>query len=376
MYFLHVSGKSRTVLAAITLAAILAGCQDDSTIPETVEIVRPVRTLEISDANELQDRYFIGTARAAREVSLAFAVSGTVASVLPRVGDVVKEDQLVATLDPATYQAEVDRLSADLESAVATHDNALEQTKRQRALFDKGHVARSALDRAIAHERSTKASIASVQGALDKASLNLSYTQLNSPFDGVVVAKFVENFEEVRAQQQVIRILDNEHVEMVIDIPEKYIGLVQHVEDVFVTFDAIGDLQLPAQVTEIGTEASETTRTFPVTLLMEQPKQAQVLPGMTGRAGGRISEDYQPFSNIVVPPSAVFVPEGKTDPHVWLVDPATKSVSSKEVETGAPRSQGVAINSGLKPGDIVVTAGAHSLREGQEVKLEQENGGN
>lgn len=359
-----------------TLALVLAACQEEASGPEVVEIIRPVRTMQVSDAADLQGRYFIGTARAAREVSLGFAVSGTLTGVSVAVGDDVKKGQVVATLDPATYQAEVDRLSADLESAIATYDNAREQTQRQKALFEKGHVSQATIDRATANERSTKASIASVQGALDKATLNLSYTQLEAPFDGIVVAKYVEDFEEIRAQTQVLRVLDSEHIEMVIDIPERYIGLTKHVTDVRVTFDAIGDVELPAEVTEIGTEASATTRTFPVTLMMDQPETGQVLPGMTGRARGRVAEEYMPFSNIVVPPSAVFVPEGKTGSHVWIVDQGSSTVTARPVEVGAPRTQGMAINEGLKAGEIIVTAGANSLREGQQVTYTKSDNGN
>lgn len=376
MSFVKENGKRLSAVLVCGAAILLAGCQDDSSVPEAVEIVRPVRTMLVSDASDLHGRYFIGTARAAREVSLAFPVSGTLTTVSVAVGDEVQKNQTVATLDPAPYQAEVDRLSADLESAVATYENAREQTERQRQLFEKGHVSQSLLDRATATERSSKASIASVQGALDKAMLNLSYTELGAPFDGMVVAKYVEDFEEIRAQTQVLRVLDNEHIEMVIDIPERYIGLTKYVQDVTVTFDAIGNEEIPAQVTEIGTEASATTRTFPITLLMDQPAHAQVLPGMTGRARGRVAEEYMPFSNIVVPPAAVFTPEGKTEPHVWIVEPDSNVVTARMVEVGAPRTQGLAINDGLEAGEIIVTAGANSLREGQKVALMTDNGGN
>ncbi|QDG74710.1 efflux RND transporter periplasmic adaptor subunit [Labrenzia sp. PHM005] len=376
MSFLKENGKRLSAVLALGGAAFVTGCQDDSGAPEVAEIVRPVRTMLVSDASDLHGRYFIGTARAAREVSLAFPVSGTLTTISVAVGDQVEKDQVVATLDPAPYQAEVDRLSADLESAIATYENAREQTERQRQLFERGHVSQSLLDRATATERSTKASIASVQGALDKAMLNLSYTELGAPFDGMVVAKYVEDFEEIRAQTQVLRVLDSEHIEMVIDIPERYIGLTKYVSDVKVTFDAVGNEEIPAKVTEIGTEASATTRTFPVTLLMDQPENVQVLPGMTGRAKGQVAEEYMPFSNIVVPPAAVFTPEGKTEPHVWIVGSGSNVVTARPVEVGAPRTQGLAINEGLEPGEIIVTAGANSLREGQKVALMNDNGGN
>lgn len=366
--------KPTNIAILIVTLIALSGC-DEAAPPEAVDIIRPVRTIEISDLSELHNRYFIGSARAAREVSLAFRVPGTVTSIAVSVGDEVKQDQVVASLDPAPYQAEVDRLSADLESAVANYDNARDQTARQRKLFEEKVVAEAALDRFIAGEKSAAATIKSVQGALDKATLNLNYTQLSVPFDGIVVAKYLEEFEEVKTKSLVLRVLDSEHIEMVVDIPERYISLAPFVEDIKVTFDAVGDAEFEAEISEIGNEASTTTRTFPITLLMAQVEGRRVLPGMTGRARGRLKKGYEPYSGIVIPPAAVFVPEGQDKSHVWIVEKGTMTVKLRAVELSLPRTNGFSIKSGLDVGDIVVTAGANSLREGQKVSMLKPEGG-
>lgn len=357
----------RTAAFLIATTLVSACWEEETTVTE--EVVRPVRATEISDLSSLHDRYFVGTARAAREVSLAFRVPGNVIGVSVQVGDIVAEGDVIANLDPAPFQAEVDRLTADLESAEATFENAKLQTDRQRSLVEKDVAAQATLDRFIASETSALAAIASVQGALDRATLDLTYTQLKAPFGGRVVAKYVEDFEDVRAQAPVLRVLDVERIEMVIDVPERYIALIPHIEDVTVTFDAVGDVVLPAEISEIGSEASSTTRTFPVTLLMEQTDGAVVLPGMAGRARGRPKEGHEPFDAIMIPASAVFVPEGGTEPHVWVFDAASQTVSPRPVTLGSPRSQGVSVQDGLEFGEVVVTAGANSLRDGQKVSL-------
>ncbi|MGI9399925.1 MAG: hypothetical protein ACR2O0_01610 [Rhizobiaceae bacterium] len=81
-------------------------------------------------------------------------------------------------------------MAAELESAVANLENAQLQTERQRKLFKEDVVAEASLDRYIAGEKSATATVKSVRGALDKATLDLTYTQLPAPFDGVVVAKY------------------------------------------------------------------------------------------------------------------------------------------------------------------------------------------
>lgn len=355
-------------LCIFVLLFTLVGCGEADNL-KPVDVVRPVRTIEVVDLSKLHERFFVGSARAAREVSLAFRIPGTVVGIAVKIGDEVKQGDTVASLDPAPYQAKVDRLSADLESAIATHENAKAQTERQLTLLAKDVVAQALVDRYVAGEKSAAAAIKSVQGALDKATLDLGYTQLPAPFNGVVVARYVEEFEEVAAQRDILRVLDSDDIEMVINVPERIISMVPHVEDIRVTFDAIGDIEIPARISEIGTEASATTRTYPVTLLMSQPNGARILPGMTGRARARPKKGYEQFSDIMVPAAAVFVPEGQDQPHVWIVERESMIVEPRPVKLGQPRSRGLSIESGVKIGDIVVTAGANSLRDGQKVTL-------
>jgi len=359
-------------LPGLLITALLGGC-DSSEAPTAVEVVRPVRAIEVADLSNFNKRYFVGSARAAREVSLAFSIPGTVASIAVAVGDEVKEGDVVASLDPAPYQAEVDRLTADLEGASAKYENAKVQTERQRVLLGKETVSQARVDNFEAAEKSSAATVRSIKGALDKATLDLGYTQLRSPFNGVVVAKYVEDFEEVPAQRPIVRVVDGERIEMVINIPERFISIAQYIENVRVSFDAIGDIEIPATISEIGTEASAATRTYPVTLLMSQPQGVRVLPGMTGRARGTPKKGYERFSSIVVPVAAVFVPEGQSEPNVWIVDRDSMTVQTRLVSLGQPHSLGLSIQSGVEVGDIVVTAGANSLCEGQKVSLLDEN---
>src|SRR5205085_2173567 len=80
------------------------------------------------------------------------------------------------------------------------------------------------LDRKKETSNQLKAELTIAQGDLDQATDNLSYTSLKAPFDGIIAAIYVENHEQVRAKQVVLRYLDLSDREMEINVPEKYIN--------------------------------------------------------------------------------------------------------------------------------------------------------
>ena len=87
------------------------------------------------------------------------------------------------------------------------------------------------------------------------------------PVSGSVVATFVENYEQVRPKQPVLRLVDISSIKMVINIPENFISVAKRVKDITVVFDPFPDEKLAAQILEVSPEASQLTRTYPVTLV-------------------------------------------------------------------------------------------------------------
>jgi RND family efflux transporter MFP subunit len=361
----------RVVQIGTTLltVACLGGC-GDSDVPERAEVVRPVRVVEITDASHLAKKWFPGRAKATQEVTLAFRVSGTLVARRVNVGDEVDVGELIAQLDRAPFERDVERLSADVKKAQARSENATAQTQRQKTLLEKGWVAQAKVDVVVAEQRSTNAEVDSVTAALGRAELDLGYTSLKSPFAGRIVATYAENFEEVKSKQPVARLLDTSRIEMVVDLPENLVSLAPHLQDLSVTYDTFPSLKIPATVKEIGTEANETTRTYPLTLIMDQPAGARILPGMAGKATGRaVVPGNAPEAQIAIPVSSVVTPSDGEGNFVWIVDRETLTVSQRAVVLGSPIAQGLVATEGLSAGDLVVSAGVHSLKEGQKVKL-------
>jgi RND family efflux transporter MFP subunit len=344
-----------TRTAALALVALLAaaGCEE-APAPEPI---RPVRAIVVADPAGFQARPLPGRVKATQEVDLAFEVSGQLAERPVDVGDAVEQGRILARLDPRDYQNALDAARAARDRAKALRDRVAIAART-------GAVSQQDLTDAQARLDETQAAVNIRQKAVDD-------TYIVAPFHGKVSETYVDNFQNVSAKQPVIRLLDVSTLEMMIDVPESSISLAPYVREVRIRFDAHPEREISASIKKIGNEASRTTRTYPVTLSFEPPADFEVLPGMAGEAKARIEVPADVRERgIEVPVGAVFSPadDPSQKSFVWVVAGEPVSVSRREVAVVERTPRGVLVQ-GLQPGERIATAGVHSLREGQPVRL-------
>ena len=354
------------------VAFSLQGCSKQEA--EEKEIIRPVRHFQIPSPGQFSQRNFPGRAQATQEIDLAFRVSGPLISRPVDIGDEVKAGDIVARIDPQDFQVAVNSAQGKLDNAIAASRRAQSEYQRELNILkqDPGATSQTAVDRKREQRDKARANIKSFAADLEGAKDQLSYTYLKAPFDGNVVQTYVENFENVQAKQRIVRILDDSSIEMVVNIPESLISLAPHVEDIKVVFDPFPDTEISAQIKEIGTEASVTTRTYPVTLVMQQPEGKKILPGMAGKASGKPPDEMTGRTlGVEVPVTSVFTDESSGDSFVWVIDESNLTVSKRRVEVDQLGDHGVRIISGLEEDELIASAGVNYLFEGQKVKLLQ-----
>jgi RND family efflux transporter MFP subunit len=348
----------------------ISGC--DKTPEQSEPVPKLVKAIRVADPGAMTKRIFPGRASAAREVNLSFRVAGPVVEKPVKIGDVVKEGDILARIDPRDYEVQIETVGGQLERARAQlrvaeleYQRALDVSKKGQGL-----ISQSEVDTREGARDAARASVASLESTLTTAKDNLAYTVLKAPFDGVVVSTFVDSFEDVLAKQPVVRLLDPERVEMTLSVPESLIGYARFVDRIAVQFDALPGVEVEATIKEVGREASVATRTYPVTIEMTQPDQGEILPGMAGKAKV-ISKlpDSARETGIEIPLTALFTLTGSDSSYVWVIDEASMSLKRQEVQPGMMSRYGVLIREGIAPGDWVVTAGVHSLEEGRKVRV-------
>lgn len=353
---------------------LLASCEKE-TIPETA---RPVKTMEVRETSSTANQIiFPGTLRALQSADLSFRVDGTITMRDVFVGHRANKGETLIQLDPREYEIAVQKANGKIGSVEAQLDFAIRDYARMQKIYEKdpGAISASLLDRKKETSNQLKAELIIAQSDFDQAADNLSYTSLKAPFDGIIAAIYVENHEQVRAKQVVLRFLDLADREMEINVPEKYINALLEGKDRLnfeVRLDAFPNKVFNASIKEIGTEASSTTQTYPVTLSMQGvPYELSLLAGMSGRAFlSRPNENLN--HTFKIPKSAIFTANGLVT-YVWVVDPSTQTVHKKAVKVDeSNKGNIVLVQEGLSSGDRIVTAGTSFLIEGQQVKFDME----
>jgi RND family efflux transporter MFP subunit len=347
------TGICLTFLMLLTVFAF-TGCSEEVVEKETI---RPVKVFKAGNPlSSLTGRSFPGRAQANEEVDLGFEVGGVLIERPVNKGDQVKKGQLLARLDPRDFQNELAAAKAERERAKAYRDRIAEALKARAVARQDLTDAEARLKEAIAREEIKR-----------KA---LEDSHIYAPYDGVIAFTYFDEFKRVQPKEKVLRLLDISKIKFTVDLPESLISYVPYVTKVWIVYDVFPDRKIPASIKEVGTEASETTRTYPVTLIMDQPEDIKILPGMAGKCSGKTEEPpIASMQGIEIPLSAIFTPETEKQDYVWVVNKSTKTVHRRKVKTGALTVGGIIINEGLNLDELVVTAGVHYLKEGQKVQI-------
>ena len=315
--------------------------------------VRPVKVETVVRAGFI-DRDFAGLATPDDAVNLAFKLSGQVLDIPVSQGEAVARGQLLAELDPRDVELQV----AAQRSA---YEEARSQMQRMQRLLQHEAVSRQEAEAAqtrYAQARST------YENTLDL----LKDTRLKAPFAGVVERKYVDNFERVQAGQPILRLVNPVTSTVQFTLPENALPLLRDSSTRFtVAFDNYRGAAIPARLKEY-VETSSDASGFPVSLTLENPDPARyrISPGMSCTIT-MLSADPVPDA-VSLPVSAVYAPAGGGT-YVWIVG-AGDRVMRREVTLGELFGRDrVVVDSGVAPGERVITAGVYQLREGERGRI-------
>jgi RND family efflux transporter MFP subunit len=350
---------SLIVAAGLSAGIVLASCGKNDSAPVQEEALRPVKTVTIASPGAGLRREFPGVVDAVQKADLSFRIAGKLQSISVKEGDEVEKDQLIAQLDKTDFNIRLGSVRADYERAEADFERA-------KSLVEKGHISRSDFDKLKAQESAAAAQLSSAQQ-------DLIYTELRAPFSGLIARRYVENFEQVAANQSIVALQDISSLLVKIDLPESVMIRVKPEDKnrtLYAGFDAIPDKEFPLTFKEAATQADATNQTYEVTFAMPAPRERVILPGMTATVTVELHAGDESYAEVYVPAHAV--QEDREGRFVFVAestDGEEAVVRRRNVTIGRLTGRGMEIVSGLSAGDRVVTAGMSQLVEGKRVRL-------
>jgi len=320
-----------------------------------------------------------GTVNAVTTVLVGTQVSGTIKHIYVDFNSQVKRDQLIARIDPAIFEAQVEQARANLLSARANlekADAALVDAKRTfdrtKELYQRNLIARSELDTAETnHETSkaqvevAKAQIVQTEAALKLAETNLKYTRIVSPVDGIVVSRNVDVGQTVAASFQTPTLFtiaqDLTKMQINTNVDEADIGKIKMGQPVEFNVDAYPEIIFNGKVWQIRIApiTVQNVVTYDVVIKMDNP-ELKLKPGMTANVSilTAVKKDILKIPNAAMR----FRPSDKNK-----VNAQQKGFGVWQLVNGEPNR--IPVSAGISDGSFTEVISG-DIREGQEIIIE------
>jgi RND family efflux transporter MFP subunit len=348
-------------LAAALVATTISGCNDHAAVSRAraafvrTEIVQPRdRQASITLTGEVQARF---------RADLAFRVSGRVVARYVDVGARVKAGEVLAVLDPAEQEADVDAATAAVLAAESQLHVAKATFERQKSLIASGFTTRTVYDQAQEGLRTTEGVLEAAKAQLGTSRDALGYTALRAEADGVITARNLEVGQVVQAAQPVFSLAQDGEREAVFDVYESIFFGDPDGGSVALALVSDAGVTAAGRVREVSPAIDAKSSTIRVKVSIQDAPAAMTLGSAIA---GTVKTKVQ--QQVALPWSALMA-EG-TKPAVWTVDPATRTASLTPVTVGGYEAGAVLIKAGLSPGERVVIDGGKLLSIGQPVTYE------
>lgn len=332
--------------------------------PATTVDVATVVNKTITDWQE-----YSGRLEAIDQVDIRPQISGKLIAVHFKDGSLVNKGDLLFSIDPRPFEAELNRTKAQLASAEAQVTYTSANLSRNQRLIESNAIARQELDQAQNEARSANANLQAARAAVESARLNLEYTRITAPVSGRIsrAEVTVGNVVSVGNGAQVLtRLVSVSRLYASFDVDEqtylKYISNQRNSAQVPVYMGLANESGFSRQgyISSIDNNLDSTSGTIRVRATFENPTGV-MLPGLYARirlGGG------QPRLAILINPTAIGVDQDKR--FVVVVD-AKNQTAYREVKLGAQQDGLQIVDGGLKAGERIVVNGLQRIRPGDPI---------
>lgn len=357
----------------VLAAALLAGCDGGSDQAQAPAPPPAVTVVKVVEGDFRPSLSFTGRVEARDQVDLRARVEGFLEKRLFTEGQFVKTGDLLFVIEKGPYQAAVDQIKANIERAEATLKLADLEVQRQTTLVQRETGTQAKLDEATAKQGESRADVMAQKAALEKAQLDLGYTDIRAPIDGRIgralysVGNFVGpssgTLATIVSQDPIYVSFPVTQREM-LAIRERTGGDTGNATDAAIVHVKLADgsqYKEPGKINFIDVTVNQGTDTVQVRATFPN-KDGILVPGQLVTV---VAETAKPEPALMIPQQAQQVDQSGA--FVLVVD-ADNKVQVRRIEVGPTRGTMLVVDKGLEAGERVITEGIQKVRPGQTVE--------
>ena len=363
------------IVLLLILPIAIGGCSKKQQTP-----TQKAPTVSAAEAAEEEVTFYMeytGNSQAIETVDLRARVPGYLMEAKFQPSQLVKKGDLLFVIEQPPYTAALKEAQAHLVSAKAAYELAASTLQRKQQAYQNQAISALEISTAIANRDQAKAAMESAQAALEKALINLSYTQVRSPIDGRIGRRLADPGNLVGATGDTLLATvvsdDPMYVYFVVRekdfTPELFTALLQAAhEETNVIYMGMGqdgeDYPYVGKIDYVDNQVDPTTGTLQMRGAFSNPS-GKLIPGMYVRL-------RMPFQTI---PNAIMVPEkavgrDQLGSYLLLVD-RKNIVQYRSITVGITQDHKVQIVEGLKPGERYITEGLIKAVPGAPVEIQK-----
>ncbi|MEP1768356.1 MAG: efflux RND transporter periplasmic adaptor subunit [Sulfitobacter sp.] len=330
-------------------------------LPAAAQPPLVVEIITAQSVDDTENRSLTGEIAARDTLAASFTSSGRITEVLVQEGDRVTKGTPLARMESVQQEQALRAAQAGLSTADADHRQAIEDLQRQEALLKRGATTRIQRDTAqdalnIAEGARTQAS-----ATLDRAQKALSDMVLLAPEAATVIGRLAEPGQVAGATQSMFELALGSQIDALFQVPEILMTAKTANPVLSLTLLDSPDVVFTGMVREISPLVDPATGTVQVKVSITDPPPS-VSYGDPVRGTNAITSGQ----HIIVPFEAMTATT--QGPAVWVVDPQTRAVATRQIAIERYETDKVVVSSGLEDGMLVVTRGAQLLFPGRVVQ--------
>ncbi|WP_321401819.1 efflux RND transporter periplasmic adaptor subunit [Maridesulfovibrio sp.] len=378
MKFLFHSADGRKVSAALiftllSMSVLLCGCFGEDKKEQASTEAVPVKVIKITEHPFPVMGEYVAQIQALKTVEIKARVQGHIKERLFTEGQSVKEDQLLFVIDPRPYEEALKKAKAELASTKATLTKASKDYKRFKALFDQGAVSREEFDSKITDKQVLEADVSNAKAQVEQANLDLGFTRIKSPMNGIIGRTQVEPGTLVAAESTVlVTVSAVDPVYVNFSIPEKeYLVAIREIDaarkagkqskpTTLRIILADGDYYEHNGTFNMADRAVDSS-TGTLGIRAEFPNPERILrDGQYAKVVAKL-KDYP--NALVVPTRAMLDIQGRKS----LLTVANGTVVEKPITIDYSDDRNTVIKTGIESGTLIIADGVNKIRPGTAV---------